>query len=42
MTGLLIQAVAAGAYFFARQVGEFYAVAVVFGMATPASCRSTP
>ena len=32
VTGLLIQAVAAGAYFFARQVGEFYAVAAVFGM----------
>jgi len=32
VTGLLIQAVAAGAYFFTRQVGEFYAVAVVFGM----------
>ena len=32
VTGLLIQAVAAGAYFFARQVGEFYAVATVFGM----------
>ena len=32
VTGLLIQAVAAGAYFFARQLGEFYAVAIVFGM----------
>jgi MFS family permease len=32
VTGLLIQAVAAGAYFFTRQIGEFYAVAVVFGM----------
>jgi len=32
VTGLLIQAVAAGAYFFTRQLGEFYAVAVVFGM----------
>ena len=31
--GLLIQAVAAGTYFFVRQLGEFYAVAVVFGMA---------
>jgi MFS family permease len=29
--GLLIQAVAAGAYFFTRQLGEFYAVAIVFG-----------
>jgi MFS family permease len=33
VTGLMIQAVAAGAYFFVRQLGEFYAVAVVFGMA---------
>ena len=31
--GLLVQAVMAGAYFFARQLGEFYAVAVVFGFA---------
>ncbi|MBV9834991.1 MAG: MFS transporter [Alphaproteobacteria bacterium] len=31
--GLLIQAVMAGAYFFTRQLGEFYAVAVVFGFA---------
>lgn len=31
--GLLIQAVSAGAYFFTRQLGEFYAVAVVFGLA---------
>jgi MFS family permease len=31
--GLLIQAVAAGAYFFVRQLGEFYAVAIIFGMA---------
>jgi MFS family permease len=30
--GLMIQALAAGAYFFTRQLGEFYAVAVVFGM----------
>lgn len=29
--GLMIQALGAGAYFFTRQVGEFYAVAVVFG-----------
>jgi MFS family permease len=28
----MIQALAAGAYFFTRQLGEFYAVAVVFGM----------
>jgi MFS family permease len=32
IVGLLIQAVAAGAYFFTRQLGEFYAVAIVFGM----------
>lgn len=31
--GLLIQAVSAGAYFFTRQLGEFYAVAVIFGLA---------
>jgi MFS family permease len=30
--GLMIQALAAGAYFFTRQLDEFYAVAVVFGM----------
>jgi MFS family permease len=33
VTGLLVQAVAAGAYFFAGQLDEFYAVAVVFGFA---------
>lgn len=33
VAGLLIQAFAAGAYFFTRQLGEFYAVAIVFGMA---------
>jgi MFS family permease len=33
VVGLLIQAVAAGAYFFTRQLGEFYAVALVFGLA---------
>jgi MFS family permease len=33
VAGLLIQALAAGTYFFVRQLGEFYAVAVVFGMA---------
>jgi MFS family permease len=33
VAGLLIQALAAGAYFFVRQLGEFYAVAIVFGMA---------
>jgi MFS family permease len=31
--GLLVQALAAGAYMFARQLGEFYAVATVFGFA---------
>ena len=31
VVGLMIQAFAAGAYFFARQLGEFYGVAVVFG-----------
>ncbi len=30
--GLMIQALAAGAYFFTRQLGEFYAVAILFGM----------
>jgi MFS family permease len=30
---LVVQALGAGAYYFTRQVGEFYAVAVVFGMA---------
>jgi len=29
--GLMIQALGAGAYFFTRQVGEFYGVAIVFG-----------
>src|SRR5213078_2977348 len=33
ITGLLIQAVAAGAYFFVRQLDQFYAVALVFGLA---------
>ena len=28
----MIQALAAGAYFFVRQLGEFYAVAAVFGL----------
>ena len=31
--GLLVQAVMAGAYFFTRQLGEFYAVAAIFGFA---------
>jgi MFS family permease len=30
--GLLVQAAAAGSYLFAREIGAFYAVAVVFGM----------
>jgi MFS family permease len=30
--GLLAQALGAGAYFFVRQLGEFYAVAFVFGL----------
>jgi MFS family permease len=33
VVGLLIQAVAAGAYFFVRQLDQFYAVALVFGLA---------
>jgi len=33
VTGLLVQAFAAGTYLFVRQLGEFYAVAIVFGMA---------
>ena len=33
VTGLLVQAFAAGTYLLVRQLGEFYAVAVVFGMA---------
>ena len=33
VVGLLVQALAAGTYFFVRELGEFYAVAVVFGMA---------
>jgi MFS family permease len=33
VVGLLIQAAGAGAYFFARGLDEFYAVALVFGMA---------
>ena len=30
--GLFAQALGAGAYFFVRQLGEFYAVAAVFGL----------
>ena len=33
VVGLMIQAMAAGAYFFVSRLGEFYAVAAVFGMA---------
>jgi MFS family permease len=33
VVGLMIQALAAGAYFFTRELGEFYGVAIVFGMA---------
>ncbi len=33
VTGLLVQAVAAGAYVLAARLGDFYAVAFVFGMA---------
>ncbi len=33
VVGLMIQAVAAGAYFFTREIGEFYGVAIVFGAA---------
>ncbi len=33
VAGLTVQALAAGSYFFTRQLDEFYAVAVVFGMA---------
>jgi len=32
VAGLLVQAFGAGAYFFARELSEFYAVAVVFGL----------
>ena len=32
-SGLLVQALGARSYFFARELGEFYAVAVVFGIA---------
>jgi MFS family permease len=31
--GLMVQALGAGSYYFAREVGEFYAVAILFGMA---------
>ncbi len=32
VVGLMIQALAAGAYFFARELSDFYGVAIVFGM----------
>lgn len=33
VTGLLVQALAAGSYLFVSRLGEFYSVAVVFGLA---------
>jgi MFS family permease len=33
VAGLMVQALAAGTYFFARELSEFYAVAVIFGLA---------
>lgn len=33
VVGLMVQAIGAGAYYFARSAGEFYAVAILFGMA---------
>jgi len=33
VAGLMIQAVGAGSYYFTRDAGEFYAVAILFGMA---------
>src|SRR5476649_240960 len=33
VVALVVQALGAGTYFFTRQIGEFYAVAIVFGMA---------
>jgi MFS family permease len=33
VTGLFVQALAAGGYFFVHQLGEFYGIAVIFGMA---------
>lgn len=33
VVALMIQVIAAGSYFFARQLGEFYAVAIAFGFA---------
>ena len=33
VAGLMVQAVGAGSYYFTRAAGEFYAVAILFGMA---------
>lgn len=33
VAGLMVQAVGAGSYYFTREAGEFYAVAILFGMA---------
>lgn len=33
VAGLMVQAVGAGSYYFTRDVGEFYAVAILFGVA---------
>ncbi len=33
VAGLMVQALGAGSYYFTREVGEFYAVAILFGMA---------
>jgi len=33
VVGLMVQALGAGSYYFTRDIGEFYAVAVLFGMA---------
>lgn len=33
VAGLMVQAVGAGSYYFTRDAGEFYAVAILFGMA---------
>jgi MFS family permease len=33
VAGLLVQALGAGGYFFVREIGGFYAVATVFGLA---------
>ena len=33
VVGLMVQAVGAGSYYFTRDAGEFYAVAILFGMA---------